>query len=275
MVDCNDYNFEEIRFVIEKALVRADAQTINWRTGDRAATLIRLDADKIMLANHSGVSATGIDPLATYADIRFEFEQALLEGYYQASNWDTDKDFFIDKASRFSAQLMSILYPSKTPTTDEPEGPALEDRTLVEIWQVTPIVDIAGITLLWTFVPLIPGQVSLLFSHAAGVLTYLPICVSTVNITFTEESEMNLSANNEDVIWSYVSTYVGSGVSILPDIVDSFAHARSGIYFRSGQVAGIVRLSEGDTLQWDGTAVGTGLSTVDLNSGFLVFSVNL
>jgi len=228
-----------------------------------------------MLANHRGVAPRGVGPLATYADMRFEVEQALLEGYYQAANWDTNKDFYIDKANSFSKHIMSVLYPLKTPTSDEPVGPALEDKTLIEIWNVTPITDIDGARLNWTFVPLFSNQVSILFSHVAGILTYLPTCTSTLETTLTVESEMNLSANNEDVVWSYVNTYVGSNAEIIPDILDSFAHARSGIYFRSAQIAGVVRMSEGDTLQWDGAAVGIGSSTVDLNSGFLIFQLDL
>jgi len=271
VLGCANYTYEEVRFIIEKTLVAADAQTINWKGGSLAATQIRLDADRIMLGNHPGLYPSGSDPIALYENMRFEFEQALFLGYYQAKNWDKDKSFYVDKAKRFSSQLMSVLYPSKAVRTNEPRGPSLEDQTLVEVWQVTPIIDIAGKTLNWTFVPLLPSQVSILFSHSAGVLTYLPSCTASVNIILTVESEMNLTENNADIIWSYENTYVGSNVDIIPAIKDTFAHSRSGVYLRSAQIAGIVRLDKDNTLKWDGASVGTGSSTIDLNSGFIVF----
>lgn len=273
VLSCTNYTYEEARYIIEKALVKGDAETINWKGGNLAATQIRLDADRIMADNHPGLHPSGSDPTALYENMRFEFELILFTGYYQATNWDKDKSFYINKAKRFSSQLMSILYPSKTPRTNEPSGPTLDDQTLIEIWQVTPIIDIDGVTLNWTFVPLFEGQPNIIFSHSAGVLTYLPDCTSNINITLTIESEMNLDTNNADVLWSYPNTYVGNNISIIPTIQDAFAHARSGVFLRSSQIAGIVRMSTGNTLKWDGVATGTGASTVDLNSGFIIFDL--
>ena len=145
----------------------------------------------------------------------------------------------------------------------------------VEIWAATPIVGINGTTINWTFQDIGLGASSILFSHAAGVLTYLPTLTQSLNVNLEEISQLNFAANNSDVDWSYSGLFVGAGFGLFGKILDFAAHPRTATFNRSAGVGGVLVMATGDTFRVNCASTGSNGSTVDLDSGSLIFSTTL
>ena len=140
-----------------------------------------------------------------------------------------------------------------------------------EIWQGTPIINMAGQLIQWTHVPIFAGQIPLLTSHAGGNLTFT--AATDVTTTFYCEVDMNLPGNNQDVDYTITPALVGTGDLIVPRIIDSFAHSRSGSFPRSNQSFGTIIVEENDVISWTVNSAGTGGATCDLDSAWLIFEV--
>ena len=149
------------------------------------------------------------------------------------------------------------------------EWMGLWDIQAAELWQATPVTNMSGQTIQWTFVPLAPGQTPQLFTHSAGEFTPLTEANARCDIRF--EVDQILAVNNADVDLDFTPIMTGTGLFIFPRIIDSFAHSRSGTFPSSKIGGGLLSLTPSDSFRIDCSSAGTGGSTVDMTAGILLF----
>jgi hypothetical protein len=146
--------------------------------------------------------------------------------------------------------------------------------TLADSWDATPIIDIGGKTINWTFLPFFPGQTPTIFTHAAGVFTYQLTESELVLANFKAESSIIIAANNADVNYSYDPVFSGAGPNNITPAIDAFAHPRAATFVKTLQSIGRTLFATSDTIRWDGVSIGTSGSTVDLDVGRVTFSID-
>jgi len=159
-------------------------------------------------------------------------------------------------------------------TITQPGTPAgLADWTqmggvILEVWQATPIVGMSNETILWTFVPLFPGQVARLLTYNAGTFTF-PQGGAAYTFQLQPLLTFQYRANNSEASYLINASYSGVGVSTLLDIIDADSSPRTGAFTRSAFTSGVVLPADGDTILFTAVSTGTNASDVDLTIAYL------
>ncbi len=149
------------------------------------------------------------------------------------------------------------------------------DAPFTELWDATAIASVAsgGSTIQWTFVPLIPGQLPLIVSHAAGVLT------ANVDIGISIKLDVlwtyRINSNNDDCVGLISDIVTGTGIMAFIEVVSSFTSPRSkaGGYPFSQNTDGIWFPDIADTLKFDASSDVLQSGDTDLTEALLFLSV--
>jgi len=141
---------------------------------------------------------------------------------------------------------------------------------IAELWEGTPIIDIAGKTIQWTHLG--PFPTTVILDVAGGVFTFKPTVTRFVELQLNVETNAIIAANNAEVDWIIDDTFSGAGLELMPRLVGSKQSTRTANFPSSQQSNGVIQMAEGDFLQFDCTSTGTSGSTVDLTSSFLTVS---
>jgi hypothetical protein len=120
----------------------------------------------------------------------------------------------------------------------------------VEVYNATalPAIGTTPETIQWTFVPLFTGQPQLLVSLASGVFTVqVPIFI---RVDITALWEFVMAANNQDALGLVDMTHTGTGSAGFIELVNSFAHPRTGTFYMSNNTGGSVDGVVNDTFSF-------------------------
>ena len=139
--------------------------------------------------------------------------------------------------------------------------------SIFEFWEGTTIVDINGKTIQWTHLG--PFATTIIFDHAAGVFTFKPTVTRFVQLQHNIETNAIIAANNAEVDWDVDDVFSGGGLELMPRMIGSKQSTRTANFPNSQQANGVIRMANGDLLQFDCTSAGTSGSTVDLPSSQL------
>ena len=138
-----------------------------------------------------------------------------------------------------------------------------------EVWQATPITNLVGQTIQWTFVPLFTGQTPLIASHAAGVFTFGNDI--TFDVSIECDFDFNMT-NNSEVQVFITPNYTGTGTMFLGTIRIPFQSSRIGTFDATAQRVGDISANASDTLSFVADDLPIGADS-DLDAAVLVFTL--